>query len=225
MHPFWQCRNSRRSLRNDTRLELVLSSRRQGANENRSLGESIRGQSVINPTQIAVFHTMALWQSKAHSSVPVSKECHAGVRVKVLLVSGTLAAASMMNCVQSEFSKPATEIISRCVILNGTQRALSASGSLALIRSAPDVDHKVVHSNSLPMTNDSQSLVISPGWSSSQRREFDILITMTIEVQKMIDSNNECQTRPLAEQTLDDFDEYFRSCPGMTFVFLAPRGG
>jgi hypothetical protein len=49
-----------------------------------------------------------------------------------------------------------------------------------------------------------------------------ILITMTIEVQKMIDSNNECQTRPLAEQTLDDFDEYFRSCPGMTFVFLAP---
>ena len=39
----------------------------------------------------------------------------------------------------------------------------------------------------------------------------------------MIDSNNERQTRPLAEQTLDDFDEFFRSCPGMTFVFLAPE--
>ena len=38
----------------------------------------------------------------------------------------------------------------------------------------------------------------------------------------MIDSTSECQTRPLAEQTLDDFDEFFRSCPGMTFVFLAP---
>ena len=49
-----------------------------------------------------------------------------------------------------------------------------------------------------------------------------ILITMTIEVQKMTDSTSECQTRPLAEQTLDDFDEFFRSCPGMTFVSLAP---
>jgi hypothetical protein len=38
----------------------------------------------------------------------------------------------------------------------------------------------------------------------------------------MIDSNSERQTRPLAEQTLDDFDEFFRSCPGLTFVFLAP---
>ena len=38
----------------------------------------------------------------------------------------------------------------------------------------------------------------------------------------MIDSTIECKTRPLAEQTLDDFDEFFRSCPGMTFVFLAP---
>ena len=47
-------------------------------------------------------------------------------------------------------------------------------------------------------------------------------ITITIEVLKMIDSTSECQTRPLAEQTLDDFDEFFRNCPGMTFVFLAP---
>jgi hypothetical protein len=49
-----------------------------------------------------------------------------------------------------------------------------------------------------------------------------VLITRAIEVQKMIDSTSECQTRPLAEQTLDDFDKFFRSCPGMTFVFLAP---
>jgi hypothetical protein len=49
-----------------------------------------------------------------------------------------------------------------------------------------------------------------------------VLITMTIEVLKMTDSNSERQTRPLAEQTLDEFDEFFRSCPGMTFVFLAP---
>jgi hypothetical protein len=46
---------------------------------------------------------------------------------------------------------------------------------------------------------------------------------MTLEVLKMIDSTSECQTRPLAEQTLDDFDEFFRSCPGITFVFLAPE--
>lgn len=27
---------------------------------------------------------------------------------------------------------------------------------------------------------------------------------------------------PLEEQTLDDFDEFFRSCPGITFIFLSP---
>ena len=43
-----------------------------------------------------------------------------------------------------------------------------------------------------------------------------------IETASLIDSNSERQNRPLAEQTLDEFDEFFRSCPGMTFVFLAP---
>lgn len=43
-----------------------------------------------------------------------------------------------------------------------------------------------------------------------------------IETASFTDSNCECPTRPLAEQSLDDFDEFFRSCPGMTFVFLAP---
>jgi hypothetical protein len=33
---------------------------------------------------------------------------------------------------------------------------------------------------------------------------------------------NERQTRPLAEQTLDDFDEFFCRCPGMTCIFLVP---
>ena len=43
-----------------------------------------------------------------------------------------------------------------------------------------------------------------------------------IETASLTDSTSERQNRPLAEQTLDDFDEFFRSCPGMTFVFLAP---
>ena len=64
----------------------------------------------------------------------------------------------------------------------------------------------------LQVTHDNPGPVVLPA----------ALITMTIEAQKMIDSTSECQTRPLAMQTLDDFDEFFRSCPGMTFIFLAP---
>ena len=64
----------------------------------------------------------------------------------------------------------------------------------------------------LQVTHDNPGPVVFPA----------ALITMTIEAQKMIDSTSECQTRPLAMQTLDDFDEFFRSCPGMTFIFLAP---
>jgi len=43
-----------------------------------------------------------------------------------------------------------------------------------------------------------------------------------IETASLIDSNSERPNPPLAVQTLDEFDEFFRSCPGMTFVFLAP---
>jgi len=43
------------------------------------------------------------------------------------------------------------------------------------------------------------------------------------ETASLTNSNSESQTRPLAEQTLDEFDEFFRSCPGITFVFLAPE--
>jgi hypothetical protein len=43
-----------------------------------------------------------------------------------------------------------------------------------------------------------------------------------IETASLTGSNSERPNRPLAEQTLEDFDEFFRSCPGMTLVFLAP---
>jgi len=34
-------------------------------------------------------------------------------------------------------------------------------------------------------------------------------------------NDNEQQAKPLAEQSLDDFDEFFRRCSGITYIFLA----